>query len=90
MITEAEIDNTIPEEEMPSVNSEATSLVNTNESLEFMDTIDIGESEKTNQSALVETLDQSSFLEESNPIKQTSVDPKSESQFSSFMSYHEG
>ena len=30
------------------------------------------------------------FLEESNPIEQTSVDPKSESQFSSFMSYHEG
>ena len=25
-----------------------------------------------------------------NPIEQTSVDPKSESQFSSFMSYHEG
>ena len=55
-----------------------------------MDTIDIGESEKTNQSELVETLDQSGVLEESNPIEQTSVDPKFESQFSSFMSYHEG
>ena len=54
LVTEAEISNTIPEEEMPSVNSEATSLVNTNEFLEFMDTIDMGESEKTNQSALVE------------------------------------
>ena len=42
---------------MPSVNSEATSLVNTNEFLEFMDTIDVGESEKTSQSEFVETLD---------------------------------
>ena len=55
LITEAEINNTISEEEMPSVNSEATSLVNTNEFLEFMDTIDMGESERTNQSELVET-----------------------------------
>ena len=90
LITEAEINNTIPEEEMPSINSEATSLVNTNELLEFMDTIDMGGSEKTNQSEFVETLDQSGVLEESNLIEQTSVDPKSESQFSSFMSYHEG
>ena len=81
LITEAENDNILPEEKMPSVNSEATSLVNTNEFLEFMDTIDMGESEKTNQSKIVETLDQSGVLEEL-----TSVDPKSESQFSSFMS----
>ena len=59
LITEAEINNIIPEEEMPSVNSEATSLVNTNEFLESVDTIDMGESEKTNQSEFVETLDQS-------------------------------
>ena len=90
LVTEAEINNTIPEEEMPSVNSEATSLVNTNEFLEFMDTIDMGESEKTNQSEFGENSDQSDVLEESNPIEQTSVDPKSESQFSSFISYHEG
>ena len=90
LIVEAEINNTIPEEEMPSVNSEATSLVNTNEFLEFMNIIDMGESEKANHSEFVETLDQSGILEESNPIEQTSVDPKSESQFSSFMSYHEG
>ena len=89
LITEAEINNTIPEEEMPSVNSEATSLVNTNDFLEFMDKIDMGESEETNQSELVETLDQSDVLEESNPLEQTSVDPESEIQFSSFMSYHE-
>ena len=37
LVTEAEINNTVPEEEMPSVNSEATSLVNTNEFLGFMD-----------------------------------------------------
>ena len=90
LITEAEIDNSIPEEEIPSVNSEATSLVNTNEFLEFMDTIDMGESERKNQSELVETLDQSGILEESNPIEQTKVYPESESQFSSIMSYHEG
>ena len=70
LITEAEINNTMTEEEMPSVNSETTSL-------------------KTNQSEIVETLDQSGVFEESIPIDQTSVDPKSESQFSSFMSYHE-
>ena len=57
LITEAEINNTTPEEQMPSENSEATSIVNTDEFLEFMDTIDMGESEKTNQSELVETLD---------------------------------
>ena len=90
LITEAEINNTIPEEEMPSVNSGATSLVSTNEFLEFMHTIDMGESEKTNHSEFVETLDQSDVLEESNSIEQISVDPKSENQFSSFMSYHEG
>ena len=55
-----------------------------------MDTIDMGESEKTNQSEFGENLDQSDVLEESNPIEHTSVDPKSGSQFSSFMSYHEG
>ena len=38
LVTEAEISNTMTEEEMPSVNSEATSLVNTNKFLEFMDT----------------------------------------------------
>ena len=62
MVTKAEISNTIPEEEMPSVNSEATSLVNTNEFLEFMDAIDMVESEKTNQSELSENLDESDVL----------------------------
>ena len=48
LVTEVEINNTRVEEEMPSVNSEATSLVNTNEFSEFMDTIDMDEAEKTN------------------------------------------
>ena len=87
LVTEAEINNTRVEEEMPSVNSEATSLVNTSKFLEFMDMIDMGEVEKTNQS---EISDQSDVLEETTSIEQTSVDPKSESQFSSLMSYHEG
>ena len=67
LVTEAEISNTIPEEEMPSVNSEATSLVNTNEFLEFMDTIDMGESEKTDQSEFSENLDQSVFWKNQIP-----------------------
>ena len=41
---------------------------------------------KTNQSECGEN-SQSNVLEESNPIELTSVDPKSERQFSSFMSY---
>ena len=56
---------------MPAVKSETTSFINTNEFLEFVDTIDMGKSEKTNQSKFVETLDQSGVLEESNPIEQT-------------------
>ena len=83
--TEAEIDN---EEEMPLVDSEANSLVNTNEFLEFIDTMDMGKAESTKQSEITVDSEQSSTSE--NPIEQTSVDPKSKSQFSSFMSYHEG
>ena len=45
---------------------------------------------KINQAEFVETSDQSDVFKRSNPIEQTSVDPKSESQFSSFISYHEG
>ena len=82
LVTEAEINNTRVEEEMPSVNSEATSLVYTNEFLEFMDMINMGEAEKTNQSEICEISDQSDVLEETTPIEQTSVDPKSRSQFS--------
>ena len=87
--TEAEINGTNQEEEMLSVNSEASSLVNTNEFLEFIDTMDMDDSQNTKQS---KTAIQSERTADSDqdPTEQTSVDPKSESQFSSFMSYHEG
>ena len=87
--SEAEIHDTNQEEEMLSVNSEASSLVNTNEFLEFIDTMDMDSSENTKQSV---TIIESEQIVESDkdPKEQTSVDPKSESQFSSFMSYHEG
>ena len=73
---------------MPLVDSEASSLVNTNELLEYIDTMDMGKAEDTKQSEITVDCEQSSTSE--NPVEQTSVDPKSESQFSSFMSYHEG
>ena len=79
------------EEEMPLVDSEASSLVNTNGLLEFIDTMDIDEPESTKQSEITVDSEQDSTSEISENCKeQTSVDPKSESQFSSFMSYHEG
>ena len=88
--TEAEILDRDNEEEMPPVDSEASSLVNTNELLEFIDTMDMDEPESTKQSEITVSSEQTSTSEIShNPIEQTSVDPKSESQFSSFMS-HEG
>ena len=69
--------------EMQSLNSEADSLVNTEELLEFIDTMDVGDASK---------VDESESQKESvhNVTRQDDVDPKSESQFSSFMSYHEG
>ena len=86
--TEAELHDVDNEEEMPLVDSEASSLVNTNELLEFIDTIDMGKAEDTKQSEI--TVDSEESSTSVNPIEQTSVDPRSESQFSSFMSYHEG
>ena len=86
--TEAEIHDTNNEEEMLSVNSEASSLVNTNELLEFIDTMDMDESENIKQSYIAVESEQTSVFE-TDSGEQTSVDPKSESQFSSFMSYHE-
>ena len=86
--TEAELHDIDNEEEMPLVDSEASSLVNTNELLEFIDTMDLGTAEDAKQSEITVDSEQCSTSE--NPMKQTSVDPKSESQFSSFMSYHEG
>ena len=74
---------------MLSVNSEASSLVNTNEFLEFIDTMDMDDSQNTKQSETVIESEQT-VDSDKNPIEQNSVDPRSESQFSSFMSYHEG
>ena len=89
--TEAEIHDMDNEEEMPLVDSEASSLVNTNELLEFIDTMDMDEPEHLRQSEITEDSEQASTSEIlENPIEQISVDPKSENQFSSFMSYHEG
>ena len=83
--TEAELDDIDNEEEIPLVDSEASSLVNTNELLEF---IDMGKPDSTKQSEITVNSEQSSTSD--HFMEQTSVDPKSESQFSSFMSYHEG
>ena len=73
---------------MPLVDSEGSSLVNTNELLEFIDIIDMGKTDSTKQSEITVNSERSSTSE--HPVEQTSVDPKSESQFSSVMSYHEG
>ena len=77
--TEAELNGCDNGKEMQSINSEADSLVDTNELLDFIDTMDTGESGD---------IDQSVFAIEPDQIvtEQDNVDPKSESQFSSFMS----
>ena len=69
--------------EMQSINSEPDSLVDTRELLEFIDTMDVGNASK---------VDETDTQEESvhDVTRQDEIDPKSESQFSSFMSYHEG
>ena len=69
--------------EMQSINSEADSLVNTKELLEFIDTMDVRDASKVTES---DTQEESVH----DVTRQDDVDPKSESQFSSFMSYHEG
>ena len=80
-----EIEPTIHDsgKEMQSINSEAESLVDTKEFLEFVDTMDVDDTSK---------IDESDTQEESvhDVTRQDEIDPKSASQFSSFMSYHEG
>ena len=68
---------------MQSINSGAESLVDTKEFLEFVDTMDVVDTGEA---------DESDTQEESvhDMIRQDDVDPRSESQFSSFLSYHEG
>ena len=81
--TEVELTEHDNGKEMPSINSVADSLVDTKELLEFIDTMDVGDTSN---------IDESVSQKESDHIvtRQDEVDPKSESQFSSFMSYHEG
>ena len=81
--TEADIHNADKTAEMSLVDSEADSLVDTRELLEFIDTMDVSDTSKGNEP---------NSQEESahDVIRQDVVDPRSESQFSSFMSYHEG
>ena len=69
--------------EMQSINSEAESLVDTKEFLEFIDTMDVDDTSKVTES---DTQEESVH----DVTRQDEIDPKSESQFSSFMSYHEG
>ena len=80
-----EIESTILDsgKEMQSINSEAEFLVDTKEFLEFVDTMDVVDTSKSDEP---DTHGESVH----NVIRQDEVDPKSESQFSSFMSYHEG
>ena len=80
-----EIEPTIDDKgkEMQSINSEAESLVNTKEFLEFVDTMDVEDTSKVHES---DTHGESVH----DGVRQDDIDPKSESQFSSFMSYHEG
>ena len=81
--TEVELNGHDNGKEMQSINSEADSLVDTKELLEFIDTMVVGDTSN---------VDKSVSKRESDQIVtgQDKVDPKSKSQFSSFMSYHEG
>ena len=81
--TEADTLDTDKTKEMPLVDSEADSLFDTRELLEFLDTMDVSDTSKVNEPDTQEELVH-------DVTRQDDIDPKSESQFSSFMSYHEG
>ena len=83
LTTEADVHDTNHTAEMSLVDSEADSLVDTRELLEFIDTMDVSDTSKVNEPTTQEELAH-------DVTGQDVVDPKSESQFSSFMSYHEG
>ena len=83
LCTETEPTNYDNGKEMQSINSEAESLVDTKEFLEFVDTMDVDDTSKVYES---DTLGESVH----DVTRKDEIDPKSESQFSSFMSYHEG
>ena len=81
--TEVELTDHDNGKEMQSINSEAESLVDTKELLEFIDTMDVRDASEVDESV--------SQKESVHDVtRQDDVDPRSESQFSSFMSYHEG
>ena len=79
LCTETEPTNYDNGKEMQSINSEAESLVDTKEFLEFVDTMDVDDTSKVYES---DTLGESVH----DVTRQGEIDPKSESQFSSFMS----
>ena len=81
--TEVELNGNDNGKEMQSINSEADSLIDTKELLEFIDTMDMGDTSNVDKSV-------SKMESDQTVTGQDKVDPKSESQFSSFMSYHEG
>ena len=83
LTTEADVHDTDQTAEMSLVDSEADSLVDTRELLEFIDTMDVSDTSKVSEPTTHEELAH-------DVTGQDIVDPKSESQFSSFMSYHEG
>ena len=83
LTTEADVHDTDHTTEMSLVDSEADSLVDTRELLEFIDTMDVSDTSKVSESTTQKELAH-------DVTGQDIVDPKSESQFSSFMSYHEG
>ena len=83
LTTEADIHDTDHTTEMSLVDSEANSLVDTRELLEFIDTMDVSDTSKVSEPTTQEELAH-------DVTGQDIVDPRSESQFSSFMSYHEG
>ena len=83
LTTEADIHDTDHTTEMSLVDSEANSLVDTRELLEFIDTMDVSDTSKVSEPTTQEELAH-------DVTGQDIIDPRSESQFSSFMSYHEG
>ena len=83
LTTEADVHDTNHTAEMSLVDSEADSLIDTRELLEFIDTMDVSDTSKVSEPTTQEELAH-------DETGQDIVDPKSESQFSSFMSYHEG
>ena len=62
--TQVEVHDEDKEEEMPSVNSVVSAFIDTNELLGFIDTIYMGEIEKTKQSNISDNLEMTDVSEE--------------------------